>query len=51
MKIELNKKEVKDILEGLDMFRSQLKEDSTFELSNQDRFYEVWDLMDKLSGV
>lgn len=49
MRIELTKTEIYYILEGLDMFRDQLKEDSTLEIPYTQTFYDVWDLMDKLT--
>lgn len=51
MKINLTKIEMFYILEGLDMFRDQLKEDSTLEIPNTQHYYDVWDLMDKLTKL
>lgn len=51
MQVKLTNQEITFILEGLSMFKDQLKEDGTFEIPNTTDFYKVWDLQDKLTEL
>lgn len=46
--MELNKKELRYILEGLSVLRNVLKEDGEIDVPNTESYYEVWDVMDKV---
>ena len=46
--LKLNKKEIELIIESCEFFMEMLKEDSTFEISNKDKFYDLWDIRDKI---
>ena len=46
--IKLSTKEIKLINEACEFYMEQLKEDSTFEISNKDKFYDLWDIRDKI---
>ena len=44
----LTKEELLYVLEGLSMFRDELKEDGDIDIPNTKAYYEVWNLMDKV---
>ena len=46
--IKLNKKEIELIIESCQFFMEILKEDSTFEISNNKKFYDLNDILIKL---
>lgn len=46
--MELNKKELRYILEGLSVLRDKLKEEEGSDFPNTESYYEVWDVMDKV---
>lgn len=46
--IELSKKEIKLINEACEFFMDEVKEDSTFENPNNDKFYDLWDIRNKV---
>ena len=48
MNIELDKKEIRLINEACDFFMSELKEDSTFENPNTNKYYDLWDIRNKI---
>lgn len=48
MNIELNKVERELINEACEFFMDELREDSTFENSNSHKFYDLWDIRNKL---
>tara|TARA_R100000152_G_C6639431_1_gene84525 strand:- start:282 stop:467 length:186 start_codon:yes stop_codon:yes gene_type:complete len=51
MKIELNRKEIKLINEACEFFMDELKEDSTFENPNNKKFYDLWDIRNKITQI
>ena len=46
--LKLNKKEIELITESCQFFMEMLKEDSTFEISNNKKFYDLNDILIKL---
>ena len=46
--IELSKKEIRLINEACEFFMDEVKEDSTFENPNNDKFYDLWDIRNKV---
>ena len=46
--LKLNKKEIELITESCKFFMEILKEDSTFEISNNKKFYKLNDILIKL---
>ena len=46
--IELSKKEIILINEACEFFMDELKEDSTFENTNNNKFYDLWDIRNKV---
>ncbi len=46
--IKLNKKEIELITESCKFLMEILKEDSTFEISNNNKFYDLNDILIKL---
>ena len=46
--LKLNKKEIELIIESCRFFMEILKEDSTFEISNNNKFYDLNDILIKL---
>tara|TARA_R100001463_G_scaffold24828_1_gene59100 strand:+ start:673 stop:837 length:165 start_codon:yes stop_codon:yes gene_type:complete len=50
-KVELSKQEISHILLSCETLMEQLKDDSTFENPNTERFYELWDIRNKLNDL
>tara|TARA_B100001287_G_scaffold181762_1_gene153297 strand:- start:1702 stop:1875 length:174 start_codon:yes stop_codon:yes gene_type:complete len=46
--IKLSIKEIKLINEACEFLMQELREDSDFENSNKDKFYDLWDIRDKI---
>lgn len=46
--VELSKKEIRLINEACEWWMDEVKENSTFENSNDDKFYDLWDIRNKL---
>ena len=51
IKVELTQREVELINEACEWWMGELKENSTFEISNNKKFYEFWDIRDKITGT
>lgn len=49
MKIELTQREIELINEACEWWMSELRENSTFEISNNKEFYEFWDIRNKIT--
>ena len=50
MKVELTQKEIELINESCEFFMEILKDDSTFEISNNKKFYDLWDIRNKIKN-
>ena len=48
--VKLNKKEIELINESCEFFMEILKDDSTFEISNNKKFYDLWDIRNKIKN-
>jgi hypothetical protein len=48
MNVELNEIERKLINEACEFFMDELREDSIFENPNHKKFYDLWDIRNKL---
>tara|TARA_R110002012_G_scaffold116621_2_gene264337 strand:+ start:118 stop:300 length:183 start_codon:yes stop_codon:yes gene_type:complete len=46
--VTLNKKEIELINESCEYFMEILKDDSTFENPNNKKFYDLWDIRNKI---
>ena len=46
--IQLNTKEIELINEACEFFMEILKDDSTFENPNDKKFYDLWDIRNKI---
>ena len=46
--IELSKKEIRLINEACEFFMSELEEDSSFESPNKEKYYDLWDIRNKV---
>ena len=51
MNIDLNKKEIELINEACEWWMDEVKENSTFENPNNKKFYELWDIRNKLNDL
>jgi len=49
MKVELTEREIELINEACEWWMSELRENSTFEISNNKEFYEFWDIRNKIT--
>jgi len=49
--IQLNKKEIQLINEACEFFMEMLKDDSTFENPNDKKFYDLWDIRNKITKI
>ena len=49
--IQLNRKEIKLINEACEFFMEMLKDDSTFENPNNEKFYDLWDIRNKITKI
>ena len=50
MNVDLNKKEIELINEACEWWMDEVKENSTFENPNNKKFYELWDIRNKLKA-
>ena len=48
LETHLSKKEIILINEACEFFMDELKEDSTFENTNNNKFYDLWDIRNKV---
>ena len=48
MKIELNIQERSNLKLACETLMEQLKDDSTWEIDNKEKYYQLWDLREKL---
>ena len=48
--VKLNKKEIELINESCEFFMEILKDDSTFENPNDKKFYDLWDIRNKIKN-
>lgn len=46
--VELSKKEIRLINEACEWWMDEVKENSTFENPNNDKFYDLWDIRNKI---
>ena len=51
IKVELTQREVELINEACEWWMDEVKENSTFENSNNKKFYELWDIRNKLNDL
>ena len=51
MKVELTQREIKLINEACEWWMSELRENSTFENPNDEKYYEFWDIRNKITQV
>ena len=51
MKVELTQREIELINEACEWWMSELKENSTFVISNNKKYYEYWDIRDKITQI
>jgi len=51
MNVDLNKKEIELINEACEWWMDEVKENSTFENPNNKKFYQLWDIRNKLNDL
>lgn len=49
--IQLNRKEIGLINEACEFFMDELKEESPFENLNNEKFYDLWDIRNKITKI
>jgi len=48
MKVKLSKKEIRLINEACEFFMRELKEYSSFENTNKEKYYDLWNIRNKV---
>tara|TARA_R110000772_G_scaffold88687_3_gene184083 strand:- start:1622 stop:1798 length:177 start_codon:yes stop_codon:yes gene_type:complete len=50
-KTKLNLKEISNIILACESLMEQLKDDATWEIDNKERYYDLWDIRNKLNDL